>query len=336
MSNDNKRLSEEAILRSTMFSEATESLTDGLMIYDKDSYIIEFNSAFKSIMDLMHIKCSVGVTRCEYIKELVSAGALSAGDTALEPWLDDYVSKLDLQAVQEDNISSEDVTTMLSNAAAEKNLDLLVRMQPNLPSTYIGDVGRLRQIMTNLVGNALKFTHFGHVLVDISGQENGANFDLVIRVADTGIGIPQDQVGDVFQKFRQTAGGLDVLIAEDNETNQVYIKYVMEDLGLSFKIVPNGRAAVDYWRSENPSIILMDISMPELNGYEATKLIRADEVKFNKPHTPIIDVTAHTLSGDEARCRAAGVDDYLSKPVSIEGARSKIEQWSASTQLKTA
>jgi len=107
----------------------------------------------------------------------------------------------------------------------------------------------------------------------------------------------------------------------------------MEELGLSFKIVPNGRAAVDYWRSENPSIILMDISMPELNGYQATKLIREDERKFGKPHTPIIAVTAHTLSGDEDRCRAAGMDDYLSKPVSIEATRAKIEQWGQSAGL---
>ena len=104
----------------------------------------------------------------------------------------------------------------------------------------------------------------------------------------------------------------------------------METLGLSFKIVPNGRAAVDYWRSENPSVILMDISMPVMNGYEATRLIREDELKFGKPYTPIIAVTAHTLSGDEQRCRDAGMDDYLSKPVSINATRAKIEQWSTS------
>ena len=124
-----------------------------------------------------------------------------------------------------------------------------------------------------------------------------------------------------------TQRGLDVLIAEDNETNQVYIKYVMEELGLSFKIVPNGRAAVDYWRSENPSIILMDISMPEMNGYEASELIRKEEKDLNKLRTPIIAVTAHTLQGDEEKCLAAGMDDYLSKPVSIVGVQSKITQW---------
>jgi len=95
---------------------------------------------------------------------------------------------------------------MLSSAASEKNIDILVRMQPDLPATYIGDVGRFRQIMTNLVGNALKFTHFGHVLVDIAGQKDGEEVDLVVRVEDTGIGIPKEQIKHVFQKFKQVDG----------------------------------------------------------------------------------------------------------------------------------
>jgi len=88
---------------------------------------------------------------------------------------------------------------------------------------------------------------------------------------------------------------LDVLVAEDNETNQIYIKYLLDELGLSFKIVSNGRHAVDKWKSENPKVILMDISMPEMNGYEATQAIRDLEQQSGKTPTPIIAVTAHTL-----------------------------------------
>ncbi len=463
--------------------------------------------------------------------------------------------------------SIEDVTTMLSSAVGEKNIDLLLRMQPDLPRTYLGDVGRLRQVMTNLIGNALKFTHFGHVLVDISGQDKGTNVDLTIKVQDTGIGIPADQVKDVFEKFRQvdssstrefegtglglsissnlitlmggtisveseegkgstftinltlpkhedlekarkvpveiiganilivddnavnrnilneqikhwkcrsiavdsgqkalmvlenamsknikidliiadyhmpgmngedmfyairnnqnyanipivmltsvnedhmtqrllkkglnamltkparashlldtitstlfeaqglsgavspkaapapspaamaapkpattdlhnpeaiplpealtrtqsvTPGALDILIAEDNETNQIYIRYIMDEIGVSYKIVPNGRAAVDYWKSHKPAMILMDVSMPEMNGYEATRAIRVHEAKHILAPTPIIAVTAHTLMGDEQKCLDAGMDDYLTKPVSIESLKAKIQQW---------
>ena len=101
----------------------------------------------------------------------------------------------------------------------------------------------------------------------------------------------------------------------------------MEQFGVSFKIVPNGRAAVDYWRSENPSLILMDVSMPIMNGYQATEAIRAEEAKFGKTRTPIIAVTAHTLEEDEERCIEAGMDDYLSKPVSRAALKKKISEW---------
>jgi ammonium transporter len=695
MSEDNKRLSEESLIRSAMFTEATESLTDGLLIYDKDDQILEFNSAFADIMKVMKAECYVGMSRRDYLKELLRVGAIQIGDTPVDVWLDEYLAGFEKTGASEGNIqvgtfyyiyrtrpiptggqiltitdvtqikaaldkakmaekakseflanmsheirtpmngiigmtellsrseltdrqhhfvstisssgnalmtiindildfskieagqvklnpvpfvlrdSIEDVTTMLSSSAAEKNLDLLVRMQPDLPATYIGDVGRVRQVLTNLVGNALKFTHFGHVLVDVSGTSSRDMVDLTIRVEDTGIGIPAEQIDDIFQKFRQVDGtttreyegtglglsissnlielmggkitvssdvgkgtvftvhlslphhqdmqpsrkipveviganilivddnvvnrnilreqvkhwkcrsvamesatkgikvlenardkgikidliitdyhmpslngedffmalkqsehfsdipmimltsvnedhmtqrlieqglaailtkptrssilldtitsclfdaqkqsvkvekgiadfskdrdvslsealptprkeapreierrlqpradavnarGLDVLIAEDNETNQVYIKYIMEELGLTFKIVPTGRAAVDFWRSYNPSIILMDISMPDMNGYEATELIRADEKKYNKGHTPIIAVTAHTLSGDEEKCIDAGMDDYLSKPVSIEGLEAKAAKWGVKYSAKT-
>jgi len=120
---------------------------------------------------------------------------------------------------------------------------------------------------------------------------------------------------------------LDILVAEDNETNQIYIQYILEEMGVKYKIVPNGRVAVDKWRSHNPSIILMDVSMPELNGYEATKMIRDFERKLGRERTPIIAVTAHTLKGDEERCLESGMDDYLSKPLSIVSLKNMLARW---------
>jgi len=112
------------------------------------------------------------------------------------------------------------------------------------------------------------------------------------------------------------------------------MKYIMEQFDLNFKIVPNGRAALDYWRSESPRLILMDISMPEMNGYEATQAIRADEGKHNRNRTPIIAVTAHTLQGDEQRCLDAGMDDYISKPVSMAGLQAILQRWMTSEELR--
>ena len=522
------------------------------------SEILSYSELNKEQRDFVKTIQSSGNALMTIINDILDFSKIEAGQVALDP----------IPFVLVDSV--EDVTSMLSSAAADKNIDLLLRVQPDLPSTFIGDVGRIRQVLTNLVGNALKFTHFGHVLIDITGQQSGDRYDLTLRVEDTGIGIPENELENVFQKFRQVdgtttreyegtglglsisanlvdlmdgvisvesevgagsvftvklslpshedlkpakvvpmeiigtkiliiddnqvnrnilreqikhwkcqsiavesgpraitvlenakakdikidliisdyqmpgmnggdvfrslqanadfakipmilltsvnadasirrlkkeglasvltkptrasllldtitkclfesqsnsvapkakmadksveahhennppisellppprrsaardierravpraekpAGGLDVLIAEDNETNQIYMKYLMEQLGVSFKIVPNGRAAVDYWRSERPSIILMDVSMPEMNGYEATKAIRSAEKTLGLTHTPIVALTAHTLKGDEEKCLEAGMDDFASKPISIVGLKSKIAKW---------
>ncbi|TIL68978.1 MAG: response regulator, partial [Mesorhizobium sp.] len=97
----------------------------------------------------------------------------------------------------------EDVATLVSTRAKEKDLELIVRVQPGLDSHFIGDVGRIRQIVTNLLGNAVKFTDKGHVLVDVTGERVPMGTKLTISVTDTGIGIPEDKLRAVFEKFSQ-------------------------------------------------------------------------------------------------------------------------------------
>jgi len=97
----------------------------------------------------------------------------------------------------------EDVVALLSASANEKNINLHLQVQPDLPETYMGDVGRLRQIITNIFGNAVKFTHEGFVSIDVRGTttENTSNLQIVIE--DTGIGISDDKIADIFDKFQQ-------------------------------------------------------------------------------------------------------------------------------------
>jgi len=102
------------------------------------------------------------------------------------------------------------------------------------------------------------------------------------------------------------AHDIDVLIAEDNEVNQIYARYVMEELGLTFEIVPNGKIAVEKWQQLSPKAVLMDISMPEMNGYEATHAIRGLEQEQGLDPTPIIAVTAHSMKGDKQKCLELG------------------------------
>ena len=101
----------------------------------------------------------------------------------------------------------------------------------------------------------------------------------------------------------------------------------MEDMGVAFKIVENGRLAVDKWKLLSPKLVLMDISMPDWNGYEATQKIREIEAEQGRPRTPIIAVTAHALTGDKQKCLDNDMDDYLSKPVSIEKLKALIAKW---------
>jgi signal transduction histidine kinase/DNA-binding response OmpR family regulator len=451
----------------------------------------------------------------------------------------------------------EDVATLVSTRVAEKDLELIVRVDPGLPQMMVGDVGRIRQIVTNMVGNGVKFTEKGHVLVDVGGRVEGETAYVTVRVEDTGIGIPEHMLDTVFEKFSQVdasstrrhegtglglaiasrlvdlmggeigvesriakgstfwftvplpvcqdreapkpvpidvsgarvlviddnkvnrdilleqlrswnfdcaaaengeiglafldraaqlgatvdciildyqmpgmngldvarrvaanpatwnipvllltsvdqaitgkltldsgisahlnkparssalletlvgimqmaksaprrssgdraatqpvrpvpavrpkadaipsavaaraapVGDLDVLVAEDNEVNQLVFSQILDGLGLAYRIAPNGRQAVELHKALKPRIMLMDVSMPEMNGYEATAAIRAAEDGTGR-RTPIIGITAHALKGDREKCIDAGMDDYLSKPVSPNKLAAKINAW---------
>ncbi|QKC81435.1 PAS domain-containing protein [Mesorhizobium sp. NZP2077] len=459
----------------------------------------------------------------------------------------------------------EDVATLVSTRAKEKDLELIVRVEPRLESLFIGDVGRIRQIVTNLVGNAVKFTDEGHVLVDVTGEKVPTGTRLTISVTDTGIGIPEEKLKLVFEKFSQVdtsstrrhegtglglaitsrlvelMGGaigvesaegkgstfwftvtlpragqqdgqrimpvdvtgarvlivddnavnrailaeqmaswtfdscaaesgaeglkvliaaaaygvavdcvvldyqmpemsgaemarivrntegladtpiimltsvdqslantsyrdlgidaqlikparssvlletlvatiqrhrhttdapvqqlaterldapqrpplapseqraqlqpppvrprlpatgdgghrLDILVAEDNEVNQMVFTQILGETGYGFEIVGNGRKALDAFGKLNPCMILMDVSMPEMSGLEATAAIRRLEQETGT-HVPIVGVTAHALKGDRERCLEAGMDDYLPKPISPRALLEKVERW---------
>jgi CheY-like chemotaxis protein len=119
---------------------------------------------------------------------------------------------------------------------------------------------------------------------------------------------------------------LDVLVAEDNEVNQLVFSQILDGLGLTYRIAPNGKAAVEMHRLFRPKMILMDVSMPEMNGFEATAAIR-DVENGTGVRTPIIGVTAHALKGDREKCIEQGMDDYISKPVSPNALGAKVSNW---------
>ena len=134
---------------------------------------------------------------------------------------------------------------------------------------------------------------------------------------------PEDNLPDATGK---------ILVAEDNPVNQIVFQQSLAALGREHVLVENGREAVAAWEKAKPQVILMDISMPEMNGYEATAEIRRLEQEQGLPGTVIIAVTAHAMQGDEDRCLAAGFDDYLSKPVSVDKLGAKLQRWLPDTE----
>jgi PAS domain S-box-containing protein len=277
-----------------------------------------------------------------------------------------------------------EVTSALRVRAQQKGLKFACHIPLDLPDALIGDPSRLRQIVINLVGNALKFTGKGEVSVQAEIESRIADQAVFhFSVADTGIGIPLDKQKLIFEAFTQsdssttrkyggTGLGLSissklvglmggniwvesqpgqgstfhftlrfglqkqpvfadalviavdvpavdhrhfkVLLAEDNLVNQKVAVRFLEKRGHTVVLAESGNKALDAWRKQTFDIILMDIQMPEMDGFEATSRIREHE-KSTGQHIPIIALTAHAMVGDRERCLAAGMDDYVSKPI---------------------
>ncbi|MEQ8826459.1 MAG: response regulator, partial [Parvibaculum sp.] len=129
---------------------------------------------------------------------------------------------------------------------------------------------------------------------------------------------------------------LDILVAEDNEVNQILFTQILAATGYSFQIAGNGAQAVRLQAERSPRLILMDVSMPEMNGLEATGHIREHEEATGSPRTPIIGVTAHAIKGDREKCIDAGMDDYLSKPVSPDALTEKVNAWLTGERRQSA
>ncbi|WP_394691619.1 response regulator [Hoeflea sp.] len=170
----------------------------------------------------------------------------------------------------------------------------------------------------------------------VPAQANGAAFDAteVTSVATTPAVSSEGPIQPVSNPVLADAPPLSmqreeplVLVAEDNQINQIVFQQSLQGMGVNHDLAVNGREAVTKWSELRPDIVLMDVSMPELNGLEATAEIRAIEARDGLAPTPIIAVTAHTLKGDEDRCLAAGMDDYMSKPISPEKLAAMIERW---------
>jgi signal transduction histidine kinase/ActR/RegA family two-component response regulator len=295
----------------------------------------------------------------------------------------------------------EQTLRLLEVRAHQKGLDLSFKIAPEVPETIVGDAIRLRQVLINLLGNAIKFTDQGFVRLEVGLQSAAeGRFALEFAVHDTGMGIPLEKQKSVFQAFAQADGSMTrrfggtglgltissrlvammggamsvesqigkgscfrftirvpgagesaqghpaevvpdgtrllqtphtasrVLLAEDNLVNQRLVLRILEKKGHRVTVVANGKEAVEAWAREPFDVILMDVQMPQMTGYEATEAIRRSEQATGR-HIPIIAMTAHAMKGDRERCLACGMDDYISKPVRLRDLVETLEKLSA-------
>jgi CheY-like chemotaxis protein len=337
------------------------------------------------------------------------------------------LSKIESGKFQPDNVVFEsdallqETRTLFSGAAQAKQLHLDCEWIGLVNQHYLADAHRVRQMLANLVGNAIKFTAQGHVRLEGTEVERqGDSALLEFSVSDTGIGIPQDKLDLLFKPFSQTdnsttrefggsglglsivsqlakamGGGVGVesvagqgsrfwcrvrarlipditdepapdhpiadhatpiaatantnplrgrvLVAEDNQINRMVIESFLDKLGLAMQLVNDGQQAVDAMTlghaadlNSGPDVILMDLQMPVMDGFAATLLIRQWEAAHNRPRTPIIALTADAFEEDRQRCLSIGMDDILTKPVSLPTLKTALTRWLDATQVQAA
>ncbi|MDO9039526.1 MAG: ATP-binding protein, partial [Lutibacter sp.] len=262
----------------------------------------------------------------------------------------------------------------------ENNTELIIAYDPKIPKVLLGDPMRLRQIMLNLMSNAVKFTSGGKINVNVHLlKEDKKKATLEFSITDTGIGIPEDKIATIFENFQQASTGtskiyggtglglaiakqlvesqgghigvkskidegstfnfimsfqkttkevkenteiqitpsetetkkMKVLVVEDIALNQLLMKTLLDDFGFKCEIASNGKIAIEKLQNNNYDVILMDLQMPEMDGFEATGYIR-NTMKLN---IPIIALTANVTTVDLEKCKAVGMNDYISKPV---------------------
>ncbi len=298
----------------------------------------------------------------------------------------------------------QDIISIMKEKASCKGLVLAGDMDEGIPDTLIGYSGYMKQILLNLIQNAIKFTYRGQVTVTATAvSETEDELVLKMTVQDTGIGIPEEQQDQIFQPFTQidasstrkeggtglglaivrklvsfmggeihlesseregstfsfslsfekvknpgdlvavdmadaksarnqsdvsegTAERLQILLVEDNAINQKVARAMLQKMGYKIDIAFNGAEAVEALRQKKYGLVLMDLQMPVMDGYEATRTIRSSGKELDSK-VPIVAMTANATKEDRQQCLDAGMDDYIPKPVERKVMKSMLQRW---------
>lgn len=302
-----------------------------------------------------------------------------------------------------------DVIAVMQDAASRKGLLLEKELDPAVPTSVTGYPGYLRQVLMNLLQNAIKFTYKGHIRLEVSVvSEDGKGVELGISVRDTGVGIPEQKLEQIFREFTQldasstrkeggTGLGLAIvdrlvsfmggrvkvesrtgegshfhfrlrfdkmalqasgescalsrehrscrssrssradraaeessdriLVVEDNAINQKVAQAMLEKMGYRSELAENGKEALEALQRKTFALVLMDLQMPVMDGFEATRHIREGKGNTANSRIPVIAMTANATREDRQRCIESGMDDYLSKPVQRQVLQDMLDRW---------
>lgn len=399
-SNDGKRLGYQGVIRDITERRQAEELKKEKEVAErsgkmKERFLAnmshEIRTPINAINGLTHllIQSELSEQQREYLN-----GIKSSSEHLLE-LVNDILDFTKIEAgkviFEKINFSPTSIMQQVINTlrfrAHDKKIDLLMEVDPEMPEVLRGDPLRLKQILINLISNAVKFTTIGEVKMTAHVLES-SNQDYVLSftVTDTGIGIPEDKLNTIFSSFTQlgyevtkqaegTGLGLTItrqlvelqggtinvkskvgegttfkvilkyrkpeaetmdkqaqvkeqasfqvqdigykriLIVEDKKLNQLVAKEMLQKwwANIEVDVADNGRIAVEKFKQKDFDLVLMDVQMPEMDGYEATKYIRA---KFAPPlsNVPILAMTAYATTGEAEKCLDAGMNDYISKP----------------------
>ncbi len=332
------------------------------------------DSVFRSSVNLLEI-----------VNDILDLSKIEAGEMILES------IGLDIQYI------FNSVFHTLEPLAQEKNITLSRQYDRDFPYV-LGDPLRITRVLINVVGNAIKYTDHGNVEFKVYQKDIGnKRIEICCEIKDTGIGISEDKLGRIFEKFgqadnsntrkyggtglglaitqqlvtlmngtisvestigigstftiiipfdttselspqsrtnkkREGAGTIPadhacILIAEDHPANQILISKIMSKFGIPhFLIVSNGQQAMEQHKSAPWDVLLMDCHMPEMNGYDATTIIRQEE-QGTATHLPIVAMTANAMVGEREKCLRYGMDDYISKPLDMDELKDILSQW---------
>ena len=383
---DQKRFENELIESKRNAELATKKAEESTKL--KETFLAnmshEIRTPMNAIIGFSDIlsKRKLGEQEKEYVKTIKLAGENLL--TIINDILD--ISKIEagMMTFEENNFNIKEtfksLQEMLMGKAKEKNLELVFSCDKDIPDTLLGDQTRLMQIIINLTGNAIKFTQKGKVQVNVRVLKiENENPVLEFSIKDTGIGIPNDQLQNIFERFRQAdlhttrryggtglglsiakqlvelQGGtlsvrselkvgsefsfcipykkpkkvslpsaiiekkhhvenlnrLNILLVEDNQLNIKLISSLFSENKLKFQVTENGISCIAKLKENNFDIILLDMEMPIMNGYDTALFIRNDL----KNNIPIIAMTANAMAGEREKCLNLGMNDYISKPI---------------------